>query len=101
VHLLRVKGFNLFRDLPLLAGIPVQATYFSVLLNVYSFGDVIAIIDRKGGPGSRLDLSSAERVELNKLYRGGNLLPEKGLPQRAPLPAAFADPLPLVQPARD
>jgi hypothetical protein len=69
VHLLRVKGFNLFQDWPLLAGIPLQAAYFSVLLNVYSFGDVIAIIDRKARPGSRLDLSSAERAKLDKLYR--------------------------------
>ena len=71
----QVKGFDLLRDLPLLAGMPLQVAYFTVLLRRHQFGDVVALIDRScaGNSQEGINLSTKpgdrEMAELDKVYR--------------------------------
>ena len=71
----QVKGFDLLRDLPLLAGMPLQVAYFTVLLRRHQFGDVVALIDRSCDWNRQEDLcltakpDGREMAELDKVYR--------------------------------
>ncbi|MGM0652835.1 MAG: lasso peptide biosynthesis B2 protein [Bacillota bacterium] len=71
----QVKGFDLLRDLPLVAGMPLQLAYLSVLLRRHQFGDVVALIDRSCGGSGQQGTESPVRAgeekvaELDKVYR--------------------------------
>lgn len=78
------------RDLPLLAGMPLQVTYFALLLKRHQFGEVVALVESNCSEAGRKQLETSKRLnateqaELDKVYRAATFVLRRLLRSKRP-----------------
>ncbi len=87
---IQIKGFNLPWDLPLLAGMPLQVAYFTLLLRRHQFRELINLVENSCSKSGHEQLETSNRLnaieqtELDKVYRATTFVLQRILRSNKP-----------------